>query len=370
MNIQEIPSVAANRRSAWAALLASLILSSAASVATARTMSVCKANCQYSMVQDAIDAARSGDTITIGIGTYYENLLIVGKRLTIIGAGEDFTVLDGRFRGAVIDLGGDVLDSPLDSTKLADLTLYAVTVTHGGQRGIAVHGGSLNLQNSAVIANRVDDSDPVCGDSGGGILVCTANATINKSIIAHNRTGGSGGGISAEWESNVTITSSTVARNTATDGGGVAVEQKSAVSLSGSSLSDNIATDNGGAIHISPADFDPGIAGGFLTMSSTSVANNHADFDGGGLWAVAPRGRRAARISNSVIARNTAGHDGGGLAGAFNLDHVFVVQNSAGASGGGIQVGLTATSLNATASTLAGNVPNDCAGPAGACPAP
>jgi hypothetical protein len=346
----------------FAALMIVACLTVWGSTAQARTLSVCKANCTYSSVQRAIDAAASGDTINVGAGTYFENLVIAGKKLTLIGAGEDLTVLDGRFGGAVIHLGAEAITAG----QSADLTLYAVTVTHGGQSGIAVHGGSLNLQNSAVVSNRQNTVDPVCGEEGGGIVVCSATATIGKSVILHNRTTGAGGGIAALSESSLTITDSTISRNTAGDGGGIHLEQATA-KMTGSSLSDNTATGNGGAIYIAPLVLHAPPAG-FLAMDATSVVNNHAQLDGGGIWGVATFGRNAANISNSVIGRNTSGRVGGGLSGTFTFDNVFVVQNAAGASGGGIQLAPTATSLAQVGSTFAGNAPDDCAGPAGACP--
>jgi hypothetical protein len=47
-----------------------------------------------------------GDTIAISAGTYSENLMIQGKRLTPNGAGEKTTVIDGGQRGTAV-LGGE-----------------------------------------------------------------------------------------------------------------------------------------------------------------------------------------------------------------------------------------------------------------------
>src|SRR4051812_37104000 len=45
-------------------------------------------------IQDAVTAARSGDVIKLAPGTYKEAVCIVGKGLTIVGAGRDRTTIE------------------------------------------------------------------------------------------------------------------------------------------------------------------------------------------------------------------------------------------------------------------------------------
>ncbi|NOY25363.1 MAG: hypothetical protein GXP62_05775 [Oligoflexia bacterium] len=49
----------------------------------------------YTAIQDAIDAATSGDTISVAGGTYTECIDFAGKNLTIAGAGSSSTTLNG-----------------------------------------------------------------------------------------------------------------------------------------------------------------------------------------------------------------------------------------------------------------------------------
>jgi len=62
--------------------------------ARAATLDVCP-TCTYSTIQAAVNAAASGDVISITTGTYTENVIITGKVLTFLGAGMGSTIVDG-----------------------------------------------------------------------------------------------------------------------------------------------------------------------------------------------------------------------------------------------------------------------------------
>jgi nitrous oxidase accessory protein NosD len=68
---------------------------------------VCPSGCRYSSISSAIAAARSGEIITIGPGTYSENLSI-NKSLTLHGAGREQTTIKGAISGwPVINIESD-----------------------------------------------------------------------------------------------------------------------------------------------------------------------------------------------------------------------------------------------------------------------
>ncbi|MCD6215722.1 MAG: right-handed parallel beta-helix repeat-containing protein [Candidatus Aenigmarchaeota archaeon] len=62
-----------------------LFLGSLSSAVFAATLNVCPTGCTYSSIQQAIDAATSGDTINVAAGTYTEGITIINKDLTIVG---------------------------------------------------------------------------------------------------------------------------------------------------------------------------------------------------------------------------------------------------------------------------------------------
>lgn len=57
----------------------------------------------YTLIQNAIDAASNGDTINVAAGTYRDELVIpAGKSLTLKGAGYTTTTIDGHWVGSAI----------------------------------------------------------------------------------------------------------------------------------------------------------------------------------------------------------------------------------------------------------------------------
>src|SRR5690242_16342703 len=67
--------------------------------ASAATLDVCASGCSYKTIQSAVNRAKAGDTISIGAGTYFENVMLPGFRLTLQGVGRRRAVVDGNLQG-------------------------------------------------------------------------------------------------------------------------------------------------------------------------------------------------------------------------------------------------------------------------------
>ncbi|MCK5397754.1 MAG: hypothetical protein KAJ33_05855, partial [Thermoplasmata archaeon] len=63
----------------------------------------------YNTIQEGIDAASSGDALEIAPGIYYENI-IIDKELTLTGANQTTTIIDGSSNGTVVLITEDLVE--------------------------------------------------------------------------------------------------------------------------------------------------------------------------------------------------------------------------------------------------------------------
>jgi predicted outer membrane repeat protein len=255
-------------------LMFTLAAASLAHEASAADLNVCQLGCVFPTIQSAVNSSHAGDVIHVAAGTYFENLEVPNQRLTILGAGQDQTVIDGRQLGTVVTLGNLFDPSPAQTVQI-----IGVTITHGSAQnggGIWVQGVALDLQNSIVSSN-------FAGGSGGGILLeaFAVPAKITGSMIVHNRAR-TGGGIMLIAECVAQISNSTIARNTATlQGGGLFADGAAQSTIDTSTFSDNTAQqDSGGGIYL-----NTGEPKATMTLATTSVVGNHSAGFGGGILA-------------------------------------------------------------------------------------
>jgi hypothetical protein len=192
--------------------------------ALAAQRNVCHLGCPYTSIQSAINAASAGDTIAIGAGSYYENV-VVNKPVTLRGLGlltviypavsnpacsggslcggaasniilvdaDNVTIEDLRLEGANPRLGGGVWVGGADinatngiitdyddaNSIQNDLTVTGVTVSDIYLRGIyAASGGTFNL-NHDIVENVQGNSDSIAMFNFGGPGVFADNLVIN-----------------------------------------------------------------------------------------------------------------------------------------------------------------------------------------------
>jgi hypothetical protein len=291
----------------------------------------------YSGLQDAVTAAKAGDTLEIK-GTCVGNTT-VDRDITLSGvtnkAFPGMPTLDGNAQGRVLTINGG-------TTTILDLT-----ITNGQTSG-----------------------------PGGGLYVATA-AILNNVVVTANTAGALqfGGGIEADLGSSLTLTNSTVSGNTAGSSGGIDMFRAKA-SLTSSTVTGNHATrapsgEDGGCAFGDPAVLYACAGGiwnyqGSLALVNSTVTGNTAAYRGGGVATYVrlfpdgtPRSGLTVLSGTTSISSNTAGDRGGGI---FHTNPVaapsFGVRAADGTST--YKDPISGATLPAWTGSVSGNSPDQC----------
>ncbi|MGA1796063.1 MAG: C10 family peptidase [bacterium] len=137
---------------------------------------------QYAAIQEAIDCAEDGDTITVYPGTFHENIDFSGRAITVRSAhGPSVTIIDGNASGSVVRFaGGEGSD-----TILHGFTLRNGKAERGG--GILCLGSSPSIINCVIQNNTADVEGGGLYDHGPGIRLIRCLSTGNTSDGAPNQ---------------------------------------------------------------------------------------------------------------------------------------------------------------------------------------
>ena len=195
-------------------------------------------------IQAGLDAARTGDTVRVDDGTYYENLVwpgVDGIKLQSVN-GAERTIIDGRQLKSVIQISS----SPITTTTVIE----GFTIRNGNfkdylQSGYVgpeyEGGGGINVWNtSPTIRNNIITQN-VSKNHGGGINVCwMAFPIISNNYITNNSAAKNGGGIYCRNECNATGSMNTIKNNSSKwCGGGVYSSITSSFPQSGNTITNN-----------------------------------------------------------------------------------------------------------------------------------
>ena len=133
-------------------------------------------DCSTGTIADAMDLAQPGDTIMIAAGTCNENVVVNKDGITLAGAGQDATVIDGSDGDAAA-----ILAKGQQNVVIKDLTVQ------NGLNGIKiVEGAAAWLENVTVRGSPGKEGH----DSSHGILVsASASAVLTGAIVANDNAG-------------------------------------------------------------------------------------------------------------------------------------------------------------------------------------
>ncbi|MCB9833060.1 MAG: hypothetical protein H6807_11365 [Planctomycetes bacterium] len=150
-------------------------------------------------IQSAIDAAGSGDLIQIAAGVYAENLLIVGKDLTLQGAGMNLTSIHaGSGVGFMLSSGASgktvMRDLEIVGGSPAgivggfgvDLDLLSVRITGSVGYGVDFRPARNLLIEDSEIVGVTGTASFGAANIGGGVSTAAGTLTIRRSLFAMN----------------------------------------------------------------------------------------------------------------------------------------------------------------------------------------
>ncbi len=98
----------------------------------------------YPTIQSAIDAAKTGDIISVAEGTYSENLVVKTNGISIIGKNKEKTIIDGKKTGSTIQI-----------EQANNVKVSGFTIQNSGGSGQSDAGISLYRTNNNFIANVI-----------------------------------------------------------------------------------------------------------------------------------------------------------------------------------------------------------------------
>ncbi len=181
----------------------------------------------FTTIQAAVNNAQNGDTVLIWPGTYYENVDLLSKSITL--AGRTITTGDESYKYNTIIDGNNSGSCILIKDNISHSEIYGLTLQHGsGYEGNGAGcggfmGGGICILNYCEC--QVDNciiKNNYAKVSGGGISCGYYCKLILKStVVKHNHTGFVGGGIVIGYESHVifdTINLNSVYLNYAAEG--------------------------------------------------------------------------------------------------------------------------------------------------------
>jgi hypothetical protein len=316
----------------------------------------------FKTIQAGINAASEGHRVLVARGTYYENISLMGKNISLRSTDPlsadavANTIIDGSQKGPVVtftgaeaetcilsgfsigngstsSFGGGVFGGPQESRTQATIQNNIIA------RNSAIQGGGLawcsgRIQNNTISENSGPSigvglaycSGPVLNntisgnsslEAGGGLAYC--DGLIEANAIDRNTSISCGAGA---YRCSGTIRNNTITGNTATGeastGGGL---YGCDGTVENNTVSENSAARGGGLAYCSG------------TILKNTITKNSASGWGGGLFAC------QGEVQSNTISENTAGKNGGGLyACSGTIIENTISLNSSGGEGGGLLV--------------------------------
>jgi len=344
-------------------------------------------------IQQAIDAAKSGDTLIVTAGVYDGDINLQGKDITIVCTNPDDPNI---INSTIIDCVQTSRAFIFNSNEGPNTIIDGFTIINGSVTGVGGGAIYVDANSSPTIKNVVMDNCTVIGADGGAIYVdanssprfinciitnCSADnggaahCDVNSSPIfrhctfINNSAAQVAGAVLCDPNVSITIDDCNFLDNTAIYGGALYAAENCSGTIIDTILERNDANQDGGAMYLAEANdlsiidcnmsYNTAAYGAGLyslgslnlTINRTSFNFNWAPFDfidpndpntevvgqGGGMYCFATE----AFIKDCVFNHNNANTSGGGMYFAGESDYIdikncLLINNLAGRDGGGI----------------------------------
>jgi len=253
---------------------------------------------QYKTIQQAVNAAQPGDTITVSAGTYTENV-IVTKSVTIKAASPGSTVVTAA------DPNKDVFHLQAKNVRVEGLTIT------GGASGVHIQNTSKCIVTNVVAHDNVrgvylsqsTDNEVThsnLADNGYGVYGDTASRNTISSNVATGERGSSaalGDGIFLEYGDSNIITRNNLSANHAF---GISIHSSPRNVISNNTISDNDLV----GIRIGPGSNDNTLTFNTIARNGQTAQTGAQDFPPSGILIVGATGNRI--YLNSFISQSSA----------------------------------------------------------------
>jgi len=305
------------------------------------------------------DASLTNQTITLTTGQ-----LEINKNLIIDGTNAPGITISGNNTSRVfhITLAPDY--TPTNVT-LRGLTIAdgnaSGAVQDGAGGGVLTDGGTLTVENSQFKNNQANGDGGGAIFAG----YQSTNTIINSTFDGNSTLGNSergGGAIAVNAKSSITITGSQFTNNQGVNGGAINTVL-TGLTIENSTFTNNKSTGYGGAVYTDGASAKAdGSTSGKIEINNSRFDGNTGAGQGGGLFLFVYSADQAT-VENSTIINNQLMADakgdslGGGLrfgVGELTLSNTTLANNRALEQGGGLWVGET-SALTVDNSTFYGN---------------
>ncbi|MED5374224.1 MAG: MopE-related protein [Myxococcota bacterium] len=277
----------------------------------------------YSSIQDAIDDAASGDTVSVCPGTHTEDL-VISQDLALIGYGEGSSILEPDSGTQPI-----VTTSGAITLQIADLS-----VQNGSAGGIT--GNAIDL--CVTRAGFYDNTS-----TSGGALALSGAGTLSLEDVRFdsNSATSSGGAIDVDGYQIEILDCSFTNNHSDYQAGAIEIDVSASGTIWGSDFDGNTADYEAGALEYAGAS---SATPGKLILDTCSFTNNDTEYSGGAISLGSWNYPQVVAV-DTTFDSNSAGSQGGALAmGSWGGGHFMCVgcdftDNSSEYSGGGIDLG-------------------------------